>query len=55
MLEAQTAEVQNTLTGLEASQAALPDGQTFNRLSLQLRIQQLRSVVDWLDECRKAF
>jgi DNA-binding PadR family transcriptional regulator len=55
MLDAQTTEVQNTLARLEAGQAALPDGQTFNRLSLQLRIQQLKSVVNWLDECRKAF
>lgn len=55
MLEAQTSMVQNALARLEASRAALPDGQLFNRLSLQLRIQQLRSVVDWLDKCRKAF
>jgi DNA-binding PadR family transcriptional regulator len=55
MFDAQTTEVQKTLGGLEARQAALPDGQTFNRLSLQLRIQQLKAVVDWLDECREAF
>jgi DNA-binding PadR family transcriptional regulator len=55
MLDTQTIEVQKTLARLEASQAALPGGQIFNRLSLQLRIQQLKSIVDWLDECRKAF
>ncbi|MGD0613511.1 MAG: PadR family transcriptional regulator [Anaerolineales bacterium] len=55
MLEAQAAEVRKALTWLEASQAAIPDRQLFNRLSLQLRIQQLKSVVDWLDECRKVF
>jgi PadR family transcriptional regulator, regulatory protein AphA len=55
MLDAQTSEVQTTLARLEAGLAALPDSQTFNRLSLQLRIQQLRSIVDWLDECRQAF
>lgn len=53
MLNAQTTEIQNMLARLEASLAAIPEGETFNRLSLQLRIQQLKSVVDWLDECRK--
>ena len=55
MLDAQAAEVRNTLARLAASQAALPDSQTFNRLSLQLRIQQLKSILEWLDECRQAF
>jgi PadR family transcriptional regulator, regulatory protein AphA len=55
MLEAQVTEVQNALARLEAGLAVLPDGQKFNRLSLQLRIQQLKSILDWLVECRKAF
>ena len=55
MLEAQTTEIQNALARLEASLAVLPDGQKFNRLSLQLRIRQLESILDWLVECRKAF
>jgi hypothetical protein len=55
MLETQITEVQNALTKLSTRQRELPDGQIFNRLSLQLRIQQLKSVVDWLDECRKEF
>jgi PadR family transcriptional regulator AphA len=55
LIEAQTAEVQNALVRLEVSLAFLPDGQKFNRLSLQLRIQQLKSILDWLVECRKAF
>jgi PadR family transcriptional regulator AphA len=55
MLEAQAAEVNNTIDRLKASQAALPDGQTINRLSLRLRIQQLKSILLWLDECRQAF
>jgi DNA-binding PadR family transcriptional regulator len=55
LLEAQTAEVQNALSRLDASLAVLPDVQTFNRLGLQLRIQQLKSILDWLYECRKAF
>jgi PadR family transcriptional regulator AphA len=55
MLDAQTAEIQNALARLEASLAFLSDGQKFNRLSLQLRIQQLKSILDWLVECRKVF
>jgi PadR family transcriptional regulator AphA len=55
MLAAQTAEVQNSLARLAAGQAALPAGQTFNRLSLQLRIHQLTSILDWLEQCCQVF
>jgi DNA-binding PadR family transcriptional regulator len=55
MIDSQTAEIQNVLARLEASQVFLPDEQTFNHLSLRLRIRQLKSIVDWLDECRKGF
>jgi PadR family transcriptional regulator, regulatory protein AphA len=53
MLAAQATEIQNMLARLEASRAVLPEEQIFNRLSLQLRIQQLTSILDWLDECRQ--
>ncbi len=55
MLEAQSTEVEKALARLEASLAGLPDGQKFNFLGLQLRIQQLKSILNWLVECRKAF
>jgi len=29
----------------------LPPGQTFNRLGLELRLRQLSSVLDWLEDC----
>jgi hypothetical protein len=32
----------------------LPAEQTFNRLGLQLRIRQLKSVIEWLRECGRA-
>jgi DNA-binding PadR family transcriptional regulator len=54
-LDAQVTEINASLTRLEANEAAVPADQTFNRLSLRLRIQQLRSVLDWMVECRKAF
>jgi DNA-binding PadR family transcriptional regulator len=53
ILDAQATSINATLNQLELSQAGLPAEQTFNRLSLQLRIQQLRSVLNWLAECRK--
>jgi PadR family transcriptional regulator AphA len=51
----QAEEAQNMLSRLEARQAELPEGQLFNRLSLQLRIRQLRSVLEWLSECQAEF
>jgi DNA-binding PadR family transcriptional regulator len=55
MLDAQTAEIHKMLSRLEGGHATLPEEQTFNRLSLQLRIRQLKSILDWLDECRQTF
>jgi DNA-binding PadR family transcriptional regulator len=54
MLDSQTAEIKNMLSQLESSRAALTDSQKFNRLSLELRIKQLGSILEWLDECRRA-
>jgi DNA-binding PadR family transcriptional regulator len=55
IIDAQTTEIQKMLSRLEAVHAALPEGQKYNHLSMQLRIRQLRSIVDWLDECRQVF
>jgi DNA-binding PadR family transcriptional regulator len=54
-IAAQAEEAQNMLSRLDARQAELPEGQLFNRLSLQLRIRQLRSVLEWLSECQAEF
>lgn len=54
MIDQQSVEINATLARLELDQADLPADQIFNRLSLQLRIQQLRSALNWMDECRKA-
>ena len=54
MLTAQSAEIGVALTRLETTLAAVPPEQTFNRLGLELRIRQLRSIGDWLSECRQA-
>jgi PadR family transcriptional regulator, regulatory protein AphA len=54
LLDSEAAEIQSALTRLELNQANLTADQTFNRLSLRLRIRQLHSTLDWLNECRKA-
>jgi DNA-binding PadR family transcriptional regulator len=53
--KAQSVEIKNALTRLVNDRKSIPSEQTFNRLSLELRIQELRSVRDWLIICRKAF
>ena len=53
MFAAQSAEIDTALARLETTLAAIPPEQTYNRLGLELRIRQLRSIEDWLIECRK--
>ena len=52
LIEAQAAEVQQGLSHLKDTFDELPAEQPFNRLGLALRIRQLSSILDWLDECR---
>lgn len=39
------------LLQLEQRLAAVPPEQTFNRLGLELRVRQLRTLLEWLDTC----
>ncbi|HTX90788.1 MAG TPA: PadR family transcriptional regulator [Anaerolineales bacterium] len=55
ILGEEAADIDKALTRLEKDRKSIPPDQTFNRLGLELRIQQLYSVRDWLIECRKAF
>ncbi len=48
----QRAEVETHLRRLEQARAALPPGQVYNRMSLDLRLRQLQSVLDWLESCQ---
>jgi DNA-binding PadR family transcriptional regulator len=48
----QSAEIEAALSRLEKTREAVPPEQTFNRLSLDLRLQQLRSVRGWLARCQ---
>jgi len=53
LLDTQSAGIIETITNLERCLVDLPNGQTYNRLSLQLRIQQLQSALKWVNVCRK--
>ncbi len=55
ILDAQSVEIKNALVRLMDNRKRVPREQTFNRLSLELRIRELRSVRDWLEICRKTF
>jgi len=52
LLEAQIADTQSSLNRLRVQIKTIPDNQVFNRLSLDLRIRQLSSILEWLVECR---
>jgi DNA-binding PadR family transcriptional regulator len=51
----QVAEVSLGLNQLEAMRVELPEDQRYNRLSLDLRIRLLESVLNWLNVCREEF
>lgn len=52
LLESQIDAVQASLTRLQGVLTTLPVEQPFNRLGLDLRVRQLTSILDWLDECQ---
>ena len=53
--QAQFAEVQSTIARLEGQLEQLPPEQVFNRLSVDLRLQQMRLIQDWMAEIRSQF
>ena len=46
----QRLEVQTNIQNLEKARMKLPKEQIFNRMSLDLRLKQLHTVLEWLDE-----
>jgi len=54
LIDDQVTETNAGLGRLNAMLADIPPGQVFNRLGLELRIRQLASIIDWLEECRIA-
>ena len=53
--EAQAAEIEVTIARLESLLEHLPPDQLFNRLSLDLRLQQMRLIRNWMAEIRTQF
>lgn len=53
--EQQRAEAETHILRLEQSLAELPDDEIFNRISLEMRLKQLKFVLEWLDESQKIF
>lgn len=51
----QKAEALSHIERLEIARSELPDEQIYNRMSLDLRLKQLTTVLEWLDECQKNF
>ncbi|HEX9617843.1 MAG TPA: PadR family transcriptional regulator [Anaerolineales bacterium] len=52
LIDSQVEETRKGLARLQKMFADLPSEQAFNRLGLELRIKQLSSILDWLEECR---
>jgi len=53
--KAQSDEVDTTIARLESLLEHLPPDQAFNRLSLDLRLQQMRLIQSWMAEIRTQF
>jgi DNA-binding PadR family transcriptional regulator len=49
IVEGQLAETQQGLKRLINQQASIPDDQIFNKLGLDLRIRQIKSILEWLE------
>jgi PadR family transcriptional regulator AphA len=52
LIDSQVAEVNRGLGRLRGMLEDLPSEQVFNRLGLELRINQLSSILEWLERCR---
>jgi PadR family transcriptional regulator AphA len=53
MVSAQEVEIETALERLDKIKNTIPPGKKFNRLGLDLRIRQLRSLRDWLTDCKR--
>jgi len=51
----QRAEADTYIQRLEATLAELPVEQIYNRMSLEMRLKQLKFVLEWLDESQQNF
>lgn len=53
--KAQSAEIESTIARLDRLLEHLPPDQLFNRLSLDLRLQQMRLIQNWMADIRTQF
>ena len=53
--EQQRVEAETHIARLEKMLADLPNDQLYNRMSLEMRLKQLRLVLEWLNECQSNF
>ncbi len=53
--DTQSAEIESTIVRLEGLLEHLPPEQIFNRLSLDLRLQQMRLIQNWMAEIKAQF
>ncbi len=51
----QRAETEKHILRLEKSRAQLPTDQIYNRISLDMRLRQLSTALEWLDDSQKFF
>ena len=51
----QRVEARSHIQRLESTLAELSAEQFFNRMSVSMRLKQLHSVLEWLDECQQSF
>jgi DNA-binding PadR family transcriptional regulator len=51
----QRVETRTHIQRLEKTLIDLPQDQIYNRMSLNLRLKQLKIVLEWLDDCQKNF
>lgn len=49
----QRSESETHIQRLDDTRERLPENQIYNRMSLDMRLKQLRAVLEWLDECQK--
>jgi DNA-binding PadR family transcriptional regulator len=53
--ERQRAEAEKHIHRLEKTRAELPNEQIYNRMSLDMRLEQLKTTLGWLDDCQLLF
>lgn len=51
----QRTETEKHIQRLDRTRTELPQEQIYNRMSLDMRLKQLKLTMEWLDECQRNF